>query len=151
MPTVEVLDLHKRKVGSVELPGSVPAARSRGDAASLHATGIRLNLEARGGQRVREKALETKAHRPCTSRLHSLADMAARRDGVWSAAAQLCLRLSEEEISGCLAPGAVRETGGWRDPHCVGSKARRAQDATACKGAGSVGASRQDTDRRRCG
>src|SRR5579862_3889894 len=66
---------------------------------------------ALGGFRLRQEALEAEGHRPGPHRIDPFATVAARLYGAWSSTALLRLRVSAQEVAGCVALGARGETG----------------------------------------
>ena len=97
MPTVDVVDLNNQKVGELELADEVFGAEvneallyeavrhyQAGKRAGTHKTKVRQ----RSG-RLRQEAVEAEGHRARARGFGSLADLAARRNLAWAAAARL--------------------------------------------------------------
>ena len=143
MPTVDVVDLNRRKVGSVELPAEVFGCKPH--ATLVHEAVVMQQACERQGTastlrrgevtRIREEALEAEAHGTGSRRFRSVAGMASWRIGVRSEAEELCLQHAEEEISGCAAKRLVSESDRRAVVRRLNPVPRTAQDEGTGQGA----------------
>ena len=84
MPTVDVVDLKRQKVGSVELPEEVFGCKLH--SALVHeADGI--DTTSRRSCRVWKETMEAKAYRTSPGRVDPFSRMASWRVGIWAEAA----------------------------------------------------------------